>query len=302
MGKYKYYTIRILALIGLLLTLSQIFFHFTGRELCFNQGCQIVEDFLDLSPVVINGAGALFFLIIILLSFLAKSKENLEAKWLFCIMIFSGLVCEGILISIQLYIAKTFCSYCIIIATIIFLIGLIFNFRVFLSGITLLVIEIFLFSHIKFPLGTNINLNEGTYGVKTCSNPSSVAYLIFSQNCPHCKKVLENLKGCVKCEIHFNPVSKIKKELLPGVVPVESYRPEINILALKIFGINSVPVLIHQTPNGYKIIKGDNQIIKHIKKNCFCSGRGKLIPEFSLDESVLDDPTQGVCSMSEECK
>jgi len=301
MGKYKYHAIRILALFGLALTVAQLFFHFRGQELCFNQGCQIVEDFLSLSPVIINVAGFLFFFSVFLFSFWARSEKNLEAKWLLCLLIFAGFVCEGILISIQLFIAKNFCSYCLIIASIIFLIGFVFNFRVFLSGVSLLVLEIFLFSHIKFPLGTNINLNGGTYGVKTCSSPTSVAYLIFSQNCSHCKKVLDTLTGCVKCEIHFNPISKIKKELLPGVIPVEDYRPEINILALKIFGINSVPVLIQRTKSGFKVIKGDEQIIKYITENCFCSG-GELVPDFPLDEPVFEEPTQGVCSMLEECK
>ncbi|NPA95166.1 MAG: hypothetical protein GXO58_07045 [Thermodesulfobacteria bacterium] len=276
--------------------------HLMGSELCFNQGCKIVESFLSLDPLIVNGLGALFFLALLVLFIISRKRRDLLPLVTFILLL--AMVAEGILFSIQLFIAHTFCSYCLIIASIIVLIALIFDLKTALFGIAFALFEILIFSNIQLPFQTDrsVNLNQGTYAVKTCSNPRSVAYLIFSENCPHCKKVLANLQGCVKCEIHFNPVSKINERVLPGLIPIEGYRPEINILALQIFDIHSVPVLIFRTDEGYKIIKGDENIIRFIKNHCFCPA--SQVPELPFVEQIplFDQDENGVCSLNEQCK
>ena len=301
MTRFKQKATFIAGLLGLFFTLFQLVLHLRGSELCFNTGCKVVEGMLSLSPLFINGLGALFFLLILILFFLERRLKDFS--FLFDLLIIAAFSCEGILIGIQLFLARTYCSYCLLIASIILVIGLLRGGRIILSGLFIVALELFLISNIKFPISTDITLTQGTYGVKTCSSPNSVAYLIFSQNCPHCKKVLKELNGCVSCEIHFNPISRIKKELLPGMIPVDNYKPEVNILALKILGINSIPVLIQRTENGFTIIKGDKAILNFIRTNCFCPGNQKIAPLIPQEgDFLLEGPESGVCSLMEECK
>ncbi len=301
MGRPRYIFINLLAILGLFLTSVQILLHLKGQELCFNQGCKVVENILDLNPLVVNGLGALFFLGIILFLWLFRKKRN--TKYLVDLLLLCGFCAEGILLSIQLFIAHTFCSYCLLIALLILIINVVYSYRTAIFGMAFISVELALFSFINVPflMPEKINLNQGTYAVKTCSNAGSVAFLIFSEDCPHCKKVLKNLQGCVKCEIHFNPVSRIKREILPGLIPIEGYRPEINVLALRIFDINSVPVLIQRTEDGYKIIKGDKKILEFIKEQCFCPGSG--VPGFPSANTIpLLQEEEGLCSLNEQCK
>ncbi len=301
MKRLQLNSIRILALSGLALTFIQIFFHLRGKELCFNDGCSLVEGYIRFSPFIVNTIGSAFFLAVLGLTFLVKKNKGL-ACLLLDLLILCGLVSEGILLSIQLFIAHSFCSYCLIICAIIFLIAITYRPKLFVTGLVLVALETVFFSMIKLPYAGNVSLNSGTYAVKTCSNPVSVAYLIFSERCPHCQKVLDALHGCVSCEIHFNPVSKVDRQILPGLLPIENYRPEINVLALKLFGINSVPVIIEQTGTGFGIIKGDKAIIDYIHEKCFC-GRGKeIIPVPSNGLGIFSPSDSGVCSMDQECK
>ncbi len=293
--------IRLLSLSGLVLTAVQIFFHVRGRELCFNDSCTLVESYLNLDPFAVNSAGALFFLAILVLSFLARRKGD-RLRLLLDLVILCGFISEGLLISIQVFIAHTFCSYCLLICFIIILTGLVYRPGLFVAGLVFAAIEIAFFSVIRLPFTGNISLNSGTYAVKTCSTPSSTAYLIFSENCPHCRKVLDSLHGCVSCEIHFNPVSKVDRQLLPGLLPIEEYNPEINVMALKLFGINSVPVIIERTETGFGIIKGDRAILKYINEKCFC-GRGRgILPQPASGQGLLFPGDEGVCSMEQECR
>jgi len=291
----------ILAAIGLALTAAQIVMHLNGQELCFNQGCKIVENVLTLNPLIVNGLGLLFFLSVILLMLIKKKRKDLD--FLLDLLLLCALVAEGILLSIQLFVVQTFCSYCLLVASIIILTSTVYKTRIAILGLAFITVELAIFSFINLsmPLSRSITLNQGTYAVKTCSNPRTVAYLIFSENCPHCKKVLSNLNGCVRCEIHFNPISKIDKEILPGLIPIDGYSPEINLLALNIFDINSVPVLINRTDNGYKIIKGDEKILDFIKTECFCPGSTAGALPFVNEPEFLGHE-EGVCSLKEECK
>ncbi len=302
MNRVKNISIIAIASIGVLLTLGQMLMHLRGKEICFNQGCKIVEGVLALDPLVVNGAGALFFLTIIFLVFVIKRRGDLS--FLLDLLLLCAFVAEGLLLSIQLFIAHTFCSYCLLIASLVLLVTISYRGRIAIFGMSFVTIEMAIFSFISLPFQNldTLNLNQGTYAVKTCSNPGSVAFLIFSENCPHCKKVLSNLQGCVKCEIHFNPVSKIKKEVLPGLIPIEGYEPQINLLALKIFDINSVPVLIQRTDDGYKIIKGDEKIIEFIHSQCFCPGSSMPAVPFLQGQDLLQQGQDGVCSLDEQCK
>ncbi len=300
MTKIQRYLIRLFSLAGIILTAAQIFMHTRGGELCFNESCTLVESYLNLDPFIVNLAGGMFFLSILCLSFFAQRDKALKSIMEFLML--CGFIAEGILLGIQMFLVHSFCSYCLTICSLIILTGLVYRPGIFIAGILFMSLELGLFSAIKLPYAGNVSLNSGTYAVKSCSNPVSVAYLIFSESCPHCKKVINALHGCVSCEIHFNPVSEINEELLPGLTPIEDYKPEINVMALKLFGINSVPVIIEQTKNGFDIIKGDAAILRYIRESCFCGSQKPAPADVNANQDLLLPGDSGVCSIYEECK
>ena len=141
-----------------------------------------------------------------------------------------------------------------------------------------------------------------------CS-PVKQMYLVFSEDCPHCHKVIEALRGCTKCEFHFNPVKEINREVLPGLDHNEAYSPRINTMALKLSGIDTIPVLIARNADRLTFIRGEKNIISYIQKTCFqatSSVDSQMAPSSVLGtislKGHLPDFFEGGCSVDEPCQ
>ncbi len=282
---------------AILAIVIQLFFLLKkGEVLCLNQGCKVVEGLVNVSPVIFNLLGLGFFTAIFGL-WIFRSKKSCAD--LLDLVLLSGAVAEGILINYQRVVAGTFCSYCILIALLIFLLLVLRNFRLFSLGLSFLFVQALFFNVLRFdPLPSelkDLDLDKGTYAVRSCSSPEKQVYLIFSEDCPHCKRVIEALRGCSRCEFHFNPVSKINNEILPDITKMPSYNPLVNRLTLKLLGIESIPVIIAKDANGLTFIKGDKQIIQYVQEVCF--SYNPLLEEHWSDFGSGDD---GVCSFENE--
>ncbi len=155
-----------------------------------------------------------------------------------------------------------------------------------------------MFSLLSFDTAKNplrgLTLDDGTYAVRRCSDPVKQLYLIFSEDCHHCYKVIEALEGCTRCEFHFNPIKEISAGLLPGLSPNEKFLPEINTATLKILGIDTVPVLIAKDHDGLTFIEGERNIINYIQNTCF-----QEIPSLDGNPGDLFETEDGVCSLNE---
>ena len=268
-----------------------------GETFCLNQGCKVVEQLTTISPGVFNTIGLSFFLIVATLAFFSKGRDSVE--WVLKCVLLAGLSADAVFVGYQVFVAKVLCSYCLTVFGIILLLNLVTGPRQFSLGLLVILAELTAFSLLRFDLGvplSEISLDHGTYAIRACSNPSRSLYLIFSKDCPHCKKVINTLRGCSQCEFHFNPVEKIDKMILPGLLPESSYDPKVNILTLKLLGINSIPVLIDKNDKGMLFIRGDRNIISYIEKYCFA-------PYPTIEEGLRQgfETKDGVCSLDEEC-
>ena len=295
----RYRLVRCAAVAGILLTGLQLIFSLIhGENFCLNQGCQIVESYTGSSPVVTNTLGLIFFLSVLWLSFLApKNKEIKYALWT---LLLAGIGAEGIFIGFQLFVAKALCSYCLLVFFLVFLTIIFFNTKTAIQAAAIFATQLVVFSILNFQKTTSIvhySLNNGTYAIKSCSRPVKELYLIFSTDCPHCKNVLNALKGCSRCELHFNPIKPIKKDLFPDVKKMENYTTDVNVLALKVLGIQTIPVLVVKNPNGLTFITGDKPIIRFIEENCF--GAGNQVEQ--LWEPPFLPQEDGVCTIEKSC-
>ena len=269
---------------------------FRGEAFCVNEGCKIVEALTLIPPFYFNLLGAASFFTIFCAAIITKYRSRTEP--LLRIILISSLAAEGILLGYQIFVANVFCSYCLFIFILVVIMNSLMGLRQLTLGLVTIVAQLVMFSLLSFDAAKDplrgLTLDNGTYAVRICSDPVKQLYLIFSEDCPHCYKVIEALEGCTRCEFHFNPIKEISADLLPGLSPNEKYVPQINTAALKILGIDTVPVLIAKDYDGLTFIKGERNIINYIQNTCF-----KEMP--SLDEN-LEDPFEtedGACSINE---
>jgi hypothetical protein len=216
-----------------------------------------------------------------------------------------GIVTEGLLLSFQIFITKTFCVYCLIIFSSVFLLNMLWGFPQFLKSVLFLLCEISAFYFIGFDRAyiTKYTINQGTYAIKSCEKPVKKAYLFFSKNCSHCKQVLEVLEGCTSCEIHFNPVEEITNDIFKNILKTNEYNPEINRTILGLLNIKVIPVLITEEQEGLTFIKGDKPIIDYLSKAC----SHFVIPDYSVNQQgeanpFIPEDNGGICTFEKKCE
>ena len=198
---------------------------FRGEAFCVNEGCKIVEALTLIPPFYFNLLGAAYFFAIFCVAITTKYRSGTEP--LLRIILISGLAAEGILLGYQIFVANVFCSYCLLIFLLVVILNSLMGLRQLTLGLVTIVAQLIMFSLLNFDTAKNplrgLTLDNGTYAVRRCSDPIKQLYLIFSEDCPHCYKVIEALEGCTRCEFHFNPIKEISADLLPGLSPNDKY-------------------------------------------------------------------------------
>lgn len=299
MNRKNIVPLSVLALAGSLAVLVQIgMILIRGEALCLNEGCKIAESFISLNQIYLNLAGLVYFQIIFWMVLLSRRRAWAEA--VLPAFLLAGLGGEGVLIGFQSFVIHSFCAYCLLIFLLIALMNACLGLRHFFAAGLIFVMELSLFSVFKFDesgFQKKMVLDNGTYAVRQCKDPKKRLYLIFSEGCPHCKAVLDVLKTCSACEVHFNPVARPKAGVLPGLEPLPGYDPRVNEAVLRLLGIYTVPVLIVENRDGLSFIKGQDGIVKYIKEQCMTTGGAglELAPANPFSQ-------QGVCSFEEPCK
>uniref|UniRef100_UPI0040498A4C hypothetical protein n=1 Tax=Dissulfurimicrobium sp. TaxID=2022436 RepID=UPI0040498A4C len=287
-----------LALFGSLAVLVQMgAILIRGNAICLNEGCRIAESFISVDQIYVNLAGLVYFQIIFWMSLMSRRMVWIES--VLPAFLLAGIGAEGVLIGFQTFVAHSFCSYCLLIFFLIALMNSCLGLRHLFTAWLIFAMELFLFSVLKFDenrFQKKMGLDSGTYAVKQCKDPKKRLYLIFSEDCLHCKAVLDALKTCSACEVHFNPVTRLKAGGLPGVEPIPGYNPDANKYILKLLGIYTVPVLIVENRDGLNFIRGQDGIINYIKEQCMVAG------STGLDLAPANPfGQQDVCSFNEPC-
>jgi uncharacterized membrane protein len=303
-SRMRFNVIKYISFLTCLFISSQIaYLVYKGESFCIDEGCAIVEQMASIPPLYLNSFGFFYFFMILILSILTNRRYIGET--LLRIILIFGVTGMGISLSFQIYVANNLCSYCFFVFIMVLLLNLLAGARQAILSTGIVTSQLLFFSFFSFPASghftSNLSIHDGTYAVKNCEKPQRRLFLLFSEDCPHCHKVMEELKNCTSCEFHFNPVKNISSDILPGLTPIPSYKPEVNRAALSILNINSIPVLIAENKDGLTFIKGDKNIIQFIQNFCGIKNPFEVFEEdpiLKIDEKGAEE----ACRMEEKCK
>ena len=300
---------RTIALLASLVAAFQtVFGLINGSILCPNSGCKIVESLTLIRPVYLNLMGLIFFQSVYWMLRTSK-KASGPRRDLLGMLLIGGLVFDAALLAYQVFVARTFCGYCVLIFGFVLILNLLYGKRQLVAGFFVLAAVLLSFSILVFvPVGVLSQtepLKSAAYGVKSCSTPSKEIYLIFSSNCPYCEKVLETLRNCNSCDLYLNPIDKVASIKDIELAPNPKFSPAVNRLVLSVLGIDSVPVLVVKSPDGFRLIKGERQIVNYVRKACFTEADVLYYknPNQPADEGITVITDQdGECSVAIDCK
>lgn len=303
-----YRIMRILALIASLIIAVQIIAGLAiGSIICPNDGCKVLESLTGISSLYLNVLGLIFFQIIFWLSDYLK-KKSLNKIDLLGLLLNSGLAFGAVLLAYQIFFARAFCSYCILVFLFVLMLNLIYGRKQMVTGTTILAVIVFSFSILNFfpteVLSRLYSLKNAAYGIKSCASPTKEIYLIFSSDCPHCKNVIQALENCNSCDLYLNPIEKIDSLNFEDLKLNPDFSPDINRLILKVLGIDSVPVLVSKNESGYQFIKGENRILEYVSHACFTQDDVLYFDDsvYSGQEGITAITEQeGECSVEIDC-
>lgn len=297
------------ALLGCTITAAQIaVILLKGEGFCLNQGCRIVENLTTIPSIFFNLAGLIYFLMIFAAARPAHGKPRPGFDWL-SILLLAGLAAEGVLIGYQLIVARTFCSYCLIILALVVLLNILRGKKQLLTGSAILLSILAVAGSLNFEASRIMiqaqNLREGTFAVKSCDYPAAELHLFFSSDCPHCLNVLEAMAGDNNCEINFNPIDRLESLDLAELTYFPGYNPAINRLLLSLLDIKTIPVLMAVKESGPALIKGERAIIDYINEVCFAAAIDPYTGTSDFGEPAIgfspDPGAEGECEIEVEC-
>jgi len=279
-----------------------------GSTICPNEGCKVVEGLTTISPLYLNFMGLVFFQGVFW-GLRYQKNNSKQPVDLLAIFLIAGILFDSVLLAYQLFVARAFCAYCLLIFAIVLTLNLLYGKRQTAAGIAVAAVTILSFSVLTFiPTGGLSHtepLKNAAYGVKSCSAPTKEIYLIFSANCPYCENVLQTLSNCNSCDLYLNPIDDIKSIRNIELEPNSEFSPDINRLILSVLGIDTVPVLVVKNDDGYRFIKGESKIVNYVQHACFTDADVLYLNDgISTDDQGLTVITdqEGECSVAIDCE
>lgn len=298
---------RLVALLGSIITLIQIFLLASNREtICFNEGCQIVDSLTAVPPLYINIAGFAFFQLVFWGLWVARNNEKVLQY--VKVLLLGGLAAEGVLIAFQQLIAQIFCSYCLIIFSMVIILNVLAGFSQILRGGMVFFAVLIGFFSLRFEAGADNplqDLDKGTFAVIEGDNRAK-RYLFISSTCKYCEKVVESLNDTNDCGVRFNPVDTIVEFEYDSAQRMESYDVDVNKKLLKAIGLNQIPVLVVVTEAGFQVVTGAGAIEQHLLESCGQKQNVEVSPGYqsSTPHSGFDflSPTDESCAVDTDCE
>jgi uncharacterized membrane protein len=304
---------KLLALGGALLAAAQVLLIvFQGDILCLNEGCEIVEKLTSVPPIVFNAVGALYFLTLFLVLWWG-ARGAMEWLGLARLLLLAGMTAEGVLIGFQYYVAEAFCSYCLIVFSIIALLNILMGWRQILAATAVFSAVLLAFSSLHFTPQSEsrgMALDKGVYGSLEREQSKNTLNLFFSSTCAHCEDVIATLDSSFTCSLNFNPIDSLNEAPLPGLVMRTEYSPAINKGFLKNLGITEIPALVIQEEGEIRILKGKQLIGQYLDDAC--KGANETVEdttELSGESSQSTsppffsaEPQPDACAVDQDCE
>ena len=264
----------VVALGGSLLTLIQIIMLESGLDgICFSGGCEIVDSQTTIPPLFFNAFGLAFFLAIFWGVWFGRRSENLQ--FYVRILLVAGLAAEGVLVSFQYFVVENFCTYCLIIFSLVALLNLMGGLRQAVTCAAIFAAVVIAFSTLQFTATTPEStatgikdLEKGAYAVLMGEEKKPKLVLFFSSTCPHCEKVIRSMQQGTTCTVSFNPMSKVTKFPLTEAIPNEHYDIGVNRAFMTSLDRTYVPILLVDEQLRLEIIGGGNAIMDYLDKSC----------------------------------
>lgn len=297
---------HILSLVGCALTGLQTFLIlYKGDGFCLNEGCEIVDSLTLISPLYFNIAGFFFFLFISFGISQVRKGSELWQKFT-SLLLLAAVAAEAVLVCFQYFITDVFCSYCLIIFSLVVLINLFMGLRQIFRSLVIFSAVCIAFASLDFNVDTqsDFSLQDGTLATFKSDSADRQLYLFFSSTCAHCEQVIETMKETITCDINFNPVDRVASFTFPNIDVSASFEPRVNVSYLKHLGISEVPAMavIHRQTT--TILKGEKALVEYLQQNCLPAGIDKSSvpqPETSGSYSIPIPETDS-CKVAEDCE
>lgn len=229
------------SMLGFLLVFIELILNFFGTKLCETEGCELVAKQVRFGDWIILLLGLVIFssILITFKVYLSEEKKGDLNKGSFYNTICSyiliiALACEGFFTGYQAFRLFTPCYFCLIIFTIIVILGfikLLMGSWELVSGFGALA-GVFILFYLVLPVNNVVKVPEDNLTI------------FYSENCKHCKELLKELEE--------------KKIQIPHVLIDEN--PDF----LKSVGIDKVPVLFINLPGEKKFLIGLSNIRSYL--------------------------------------
>jgi uncharacterized membrane protein/glutaredoxin-related protein len=295
---------------ALLAAVQAILIIVQGDILCLNEGCEVVEKLTTVPPIVFNMAGSAFFLMVFLALWLGARGGRGWLNWA-RVLLLAGMAAEGVLVGFQYYVAEVFCSYCLIIFSIIAVLNVLMGLRQLIGAVAVFAAVLVAFSSLEFSSRSEseaVILENGIYGSFKKEDSSSELFLFFSSTCPHCEEVIETIDEDFVCSLNFNPTEILNASPLPELITASEYSPLVNRKFLKNLGITEIPVLVVKDTQEMRILRGKQNIMQYLDQNC--RAEAETVPSdlsgMSSQQNAFQyiTPTAGddACSVDTDCE
>jgi len=215
--------------------LAEIIMQSFGTSICQTEGCKVVAQYVRYGDISILLIGLVTFCLLAVLSYLDLYSNKAGAGSFINIVLIVSLACEGFFTGYQVFSIHTPCLYCLIIFSLIVVLGIIrllAGQQEVIAGFLSLA-AVFSLLYLVLPAGVTVDLPAGERFI-----------LFFSKECKHCAEVIKKLD---------------ENKIMVRHLDVTEYSA-----FLKSMGIDTVPTLMVNAPTQKIFITGKDAIVSYL--------------------------------------
>lgn len=252
--------------------------------------------------MVFNVAGLLFFQVIYW-SLWATRGEMRRLSTLVPTLLLTALAAEAILTSFQFLVAETFCAYCLVILGCIVVLNCLLGFRQIIVGALVFAAVSLAFASLDLyqAIAGKQAFKAGVFASRPGLTTSPEHFLFYASTCGHCEKVIKALKNNARDTIHLNPIDQVTTIDLPKTIISASYNPALNKALLNALDIDTIPVLMTKTPEGWSIRRGETAILAQLSLPAHSETSGQSGPPSTSPSLIPALEAGDGCQISADC-